>query len=275
MDPDQNPIDIQTFPCPDILCPSRPFKRKNHLLVHLREVHDQKFQSGNEPGDNMKKRRTSAEEPVSGFSTGSGFEHLSSTNEDPGILRGSRKVHDQPPGIISWQNAVKIPETVDPLDADHGIGKLSPFQTDAVDLVDWNLAFRELSPTNTDPWASVNEPASGVFTGHPWTFEVENQGRLEEPFKLLPQQNLLNPVVEEDTYLGSMMHGEGAEMNGLNGESDDLTKSKMISALQEKYAELKQIDEQIRMLEELKTNRSHISKDITGLEGNYRDLCRG
>lgn len=271
MDPDQKPIDIQTFPCPDKLCTSRPFKRQYQLLVHLKDVHDRKIQLGKEPSGNRRKRR------LSGFSTGNGLEHVSSTKEDADIFQGCQKIRDKRPEIISWQSAVGTPEALDPVDLNHGFDELSSFWIDPMGCDEWSHTFGELPSIQTDPVGSMNEFASSLSTGPTWPLVDKSTVCLEEPFKSLPQHNLLNPVVEDqqDAYLGSMMHGERAEMNGLTGESDDLTKSKMISALQKKYAELKQVDEEIRKLEELKANRSNITKDIAGLVGHYLDFVQG
>lgn len=80
---------------------------------------------------------------------------------------------------------------------------------------------------------------------------------------------------QQNFYAGSQMQDEVAQSTGVPEESDDQTKFKMISAIREKYTELTRIDEQIRILEELKANRSNISKDIAGLEGNYQEFIQG
>lgn len=228
MNKDQKPIDIQTFSCPDSTCRSRPFKRKSHLLVHLREVHDCKSQHGQEPGDSIKKLRTSGQEHRFDFCTGHDQKHVSSIKEDKGILRGAQKVDENPLGLISLMNL------------------------ETVDLADWNHDFGE-------PFTDMN----------PVCFE--------EPSISFPYGNPLNLGVEDlqDGFLGWQPLDEGAKMKDLPSESDDQTKYKMVSAIQDKYAELRRIDEQISTLEKLKASRSNVSQDIAGLEGNYRELIGG
>lgn len=225
----------------------------------------------------MKKRRTSALEPRCGFFTDNGLEHVSSTKEDADLFQGCQKVRNKRPETVSCQSAVVMPEAVGPVDSNRGFGELSSSCTDPMGCVDWSHNFGELPSIQTDPVGSMNEFASSLSTGQTWPLVDKSTVCLEDSFKSLPQHNLLHPAVEDQrgAYVGSKMHGEDAEMNGLTGESDDLTKSKMISALQEKYAALKQIDEKIRKLEELKANRSNITKDIAGLEGYYLNFVQG
>ena len=100
---------------------------------------------------------------------------------------------------------------------------------------------------------------------------------LEEPSTSISYGIPFNLGVKDlqDFDLGSEMLDEGAKMNGLLSESDEETKYRMISAIQDKYAELRRIDEQIGALEKLKASRSNVSQDIAGLEGSYRDLIGG
>ena len=98
---------------------------------------------------------------------------------------------------------------------------------------------------------------------------------LEEPSASFPFPFNLGVKDLQDIDLGSQMLDEGAKVNGLPSESDEETKYRMISAIQEKYAELRRIDEEISALENLKASRSNVSQDIAGLEGSYRELIGG
>lgn len=98
----------------------------------------------------------------------------------------------------------------------------------------------------------------------------------EEPSTSVPFGIPFNLGVQDlDADLGLQMLEEGADMIGLLGRSDDETKYKMISAIRDKYAELRRIDEQISILEKLKVSRSNVSQDIAGLEGSYQELIAG
>ena len=142
--------------------------------------------------------------------------HVSSLQEDEGILRDAQSIHDKPQEIFPLMN----PETVDP--------------------AAWNN--------------DLEEPSTSFPYGIPFNLGVKEL---------------------QDVDLGSQMLEEGTKMKGLPVESDDETKYRMISAIQDKYAELRQIDEQISALEKLKASRSNVSQDIAGLEGSYRELIGG
>ena len=53
---------------------------------------------------------------------------------------------------------------------------------------------------------------------------------------------------------------------------DDLAKRKMVSFIEEKYQELDRLNEKIRRLEELKSRRAEVSKDIESMEGQLKEM---
>ncbi|MCJ1463336.1 hypothetical protein MMC07_001943 [Pseudocyphellaria aurata] len=172
-------------------------------------------------------------------------------------IQGVKKVNYEPPGIISLQNATMSPAIRDP--------------------VPWNFDSGDPSSIQTDTFGDVNRFSGASLTGDPWTLENESLGHFENPSTALQPESPLNFGLGDlqDICLTSQMHDEGAETNENLDKSDDQIKCEMISALQEKYAELGRIDEQIRILEELKANRSKISQDIEGLDRNYLELVQG
>lgn len=46
MNLDLTPIEVQTFPCPDSSCVGKSFKRRSHLYVHMKAVHNGKSRGG-------------------------------------------------------------------------------------------------------------------------------------------------------------------------------------------------------------------------------------
>lgn len=249
MNTDLEPIDIKTFRCPDSAC-GRPFKRMSQLVAHLRDVHDRKSRHDKVPDGNMEKGTAPAQEHRLGFSTSNGLNPISPMKEDKDMLQSGQKLQGISLGMISSQKPLTNPGIIDSNGWNFGFGELSSFPPNYFDLVDGM--------------------GSSVYTGH--TGILENM-----PYTLLPHCNSLDLGAGDQQggfYPGSQIP-EGTEMNGLQIESDDQTKREMISTIQEKRAELKRIDEQIRMLEELKANRSNISEDISGLEGKYLELQLG
>lgn len=257
MNIDQEPIDIKTFRCPDSACGSRPFKRMSQLVAHLRAVHDRESRRSKVRGGNIQKGTAPAQEQRFDFSTSNGLNPVSPMTEDKYVLQGGQKLRGKPLRMTSSQKPLTNPET---MDSD-----------------DWNFEFGGRSSFHPNFFDSVDGLGSSIYTGHNGIFENMHAGCFGEPYTLLPHGNPLDLGAGDQRgfYPGSQIPDEGTEMNGLPIESDDQTKRKMITAIQEKRAELKRIDEQIRMLEELKANRSNISEDISGLEGKYFDLELG
>lgn len=258
MDTDQKPIDIPTFSCPDLICGGRTFKRKDHLLAHMKNVHDRRSQFSNGPGTSSRKCRASVRERKLDFpnshSLSHGLEPVSSIKGVESILQDDRKPHEKPLETTSPQKILINGGSVDLNDQYSLSGDLDPF------------AFLR----------DFDGLESSFPTEQAVTFENVSPKCFEESSTLSPPGNLLNPGIkdQQDVYIGPQTHDKGSEANDLPGESDDQTKTKMISAIQNKYAELKWINEQIRMLEELKTNRHIISKDIAGLEDHFSEFVR-
>lgn len=165
---------------------------------------------------------------------------------DHGMFQGAQKAYDKPPGAISCTDTPMIPDTVGQFD--------------------WSPYFSE---PHSNPVGSIDEIGSRFANTNPEWFE--------KLWKSAPLGNPFNVGIEgqHNFYVESQMHDDAAQSTDFPKESDDQTKFKMIFAIKEKYAELTRIDEQIRMLEELKANRSNISKDIAGLEGNYQQFVHG
>lgn len=226
-------------------------------MAHLKVVHDRKSRHGKVSDGNMQKGTAPAQEHRFGFSTINGLNPVSPMKEDKHMLQGGQQLQGKPLGMTSSQKPLTDPET---MDSD-----------------DWSPGFGERSSILPDYFDSVDGLGSSIYTDNIGTFENMHAGCLGEQYELLPHDNPpdLGAGDQQGFYSESQIPEEGTEMNGLPIESDDRTKRKMISAIQEKRAELKRIDEQIRMLEELKANRSNISEDISGLEGKYLELVLG
>ena len=260
MDTDQNPIDVPTFSCPDLICGGRTFKRKDHLLAHMKNVHDRRSQFSNGPGTSSRKCRASVRERKLDFPNSHSLFHglgrVSSIKGVESIFQDDRKPHEKPLEINSQQKTL--------------------INGESVDLNDQYSLSGDLSLIGNGFLGDLDGLESNFPTGQAVTFENVSPRCFEESSTLLPPGNLLDPGIQDqqDVYIGPQTHDKGSETNDLLGESDDQTKPKMISALQNKYAELKWINEQIRMLEELKANRPIISKDIAGLEDHFSEFVR-
>lgn len=203
-------------------------------MAHLKVVHDRKSRHGKVSDGNMQKGTAPAQEHRFGFSTINGLNPVSPMKEDKHMLQGGQQLQGKPLGMTSSQKPLTDPET---MDSD-----------------DWSPGFGERSSILPDYFDSVDGLGSSIYTDNIGTFENMHAGCLGEQYELLPHDNPpdLGAGDQQGFYSESQIPEEGTEMNGLPIESDDRTKRKMISAIQEKRAELKRIDEQIRMLEELK-----------------------
>ncbi|MCJ1229835.1 hypothetical protein MMC12_006505 [Toensbergia leucococca] len=103
-------------------------------------------------------------------------------------------------------------------------------------------------------------------TVHPMLGDID--GRLPLSSETLPELSFkgLQDIDAEIPAFNEDIEAPGPD------DFDDKMKHSMISFIESKYLELSRINEEIRKLEELKSKRIEVKKDIAGLEGNLQKI---
>ena len=279
VNPDLTPVEVRTFPCPEPLCTSKSFKRRTQLYAHMRAVHN-----GKSRGRGRRFPRAPDTPQTSLLE-----EQLGSFADDRWDIREDPPIQDILSDILT-----RLPQTIDGNDSESmrnplqtqengaecawGPGAIYSWQTHPSETKLTEQAERALGYNNTSlEQISINQDDDEHSPFYRSLKYPSNVGKIssshikEPPILSLSTFGNFDDVGLRDIEDGSQAFDETGDVD-VAGDMEDQTKRKMYLAIEEKYRELSDIDEEIRKIEELQSKRSKVSKDIAGLEGKLQRI---
>ncbi|KAL9117887.1 MAG: hypothetical protein Q9187_005570 [Circinaria calcarea] len=278
VNPDLTPVEVRTFPCPEPLCTSKTFKRRTQLYAHMRAVHNGKSRGR---GRRLPRATDTPQTPLL-------EEQLGSFADDRCNIR-----EDQLKDIFS-DCLMLLPQTNDGNDSESlrnpsqtqengpecswGPGAIYPWQTHPSEtkLIDSTEIALRCDNTSLKQ-ISINQDDDEHAPFYPSPRYTRNVGKIspshikEHPILPLETFSDFDDVDLRDIEDGFQALNETGDVD-VAGDMEDQTKRKMYLAIEEKYRELSDLDEEIQKIEELQSKRSKVSKDITSLEGKLQRI---